>query len=105
MFPDLAEGEDVAKVVEELKVEVATEFDRGFEAALDQLKVVYLEEDVEKFDLDQVVFNGQIVDPVEVGNRNSSSVAVPDAQQNPQQEPLDLTSLDHFLNEDDELDA
>lgn len=57
LFPDLVEGEDVANVVEELKVEVATEFDRGFEAALDQLKVLCPEADVEKFDLDKVVVN------------------------------------------------
>lgn len=36
-----------------------------------------------------------------MGNRVSSSAAAPDAQQ----EPSDLTTLDHFLNEDDELDA
>lgn len=37
LFPDAAEGEDLAKNIEELKIEVATEFDIGFETALAQL--------------------------------------------------------------------
>lgn len=37
LVPETAEAKDLAKKVEKLKIEVATEFDRGFETALAQL--------------------------------------------------------------------
>lgn len=60
-----------------------------------------LEVDVSKFDLDKIVVDGQIVDQVEVRNRELSSTPVLDAQH----KALDLAALDCLLNEDDEPEA
>lgn len=92
------EAKDLDKQVKELTVEVATEFNRGFDTALAQLQVLYPEVDISQFDPDKIVVDGRIVEQVATGSHESSSVPAPNAWG----DPLDLTSMDQLLNDEPE---
>lgn len=61
--------------------------------------MLYPEADIDKFDIDNIVVDDQIVDPVA-----PTSDVVPNAGKNPQEMPLDLAALDHLLNEEDNME-